>query len=62
MSMKTGNRNLLMIAAALYAVSSGYFISARFFGGSMIAWVLAAFVMYTLVVYWIRKADEIRKK
>ena len=51
-----------MIAAALYAVSSGYFISARFFGGSMIAWVLAAFVMYTLVLYWIQKADEIRNK
>ncbi|MBR3344221.1 MAG: hypothetical protein IKG34_08500 [Solobacterium sp.] len=60
--MKTSNRKFLMIAAALYAVSSGYFISVRFFQGSRIAWVLAGFVMYTLVVSWIHKADEIRKK
>lgn len=60
--MKTVNPKFLMIAAALYAVSSGWFISARYFNDSKIAWILASAALYTVVLYWIHQADEIRKK
>ena len=54
--------NVMYIAVALYAVSTGKIVTERYLHSSVIEWIIVSALLYTAVIHWLNRIEAIKKK